>query len=130
MRLIVPHVRRAALIGKVIDQRTAEAATFADTLDGISAAMLLADVKGHIAHANAAGHALLAQANVLHASGGRLVANDPQANQPWPTSLPVPEPATTRLALRASLYQCLRATASTTLHTRSHSHPARGAALV
>ena len=33
MRLIFPHLRRAVLIGRVIDLRTAEAATFADTLD-------------------------------------------------------------------------------------------------
>src|ERR1035437_4613079 len=38
-RLITPHVRRAVLIGKVIDLRTAEAATFADTLDGLTAGM-------------------------------------------------------------------------------------------
>ena len=34
MGLIVPHVRRAVRTGKVIDLRQAEAATFADILDG------------------------------------------------------------------------------------------------
>src|SRR5262249_24516686 len=38
MRLIVPHVRRAVRTGRVIDLRQAEAATFADVLDGLSPA--------------------------------------------------------------------------------------------
>jgi DNA-binding CsgD family transcriptional regulator len=81
MRLIVPHVRRAALIGKVMELKTAEAATFADTLDGISASMLLVDATGHLVHANLAGHAMLAKSDVLRAAGGRLVADDPQTDQ-------------------------------------------------
>ena len=54
MRLIVPHMRRAVLIGRVIDLKTAEAATFADTLDCLSAGMFLVDAYGRIVHANAA----------------------------------------------------------------------------
>jgi PAS domain-containing protein len=79
MRLIVPHVRRAALIGKVIEQKTAEAATLADTLDGISAGMLLVDATGRIVHANTAGLAILTKAEVLRTAGGRLLANDQQS---------------------------------------------------
>src|SRR5207248_7769609 len=41
MRVLVPHIRRAALIGKVLDLKKAEAATFVDTLDGISAGIFL-----------------------------------------------------------------------------------------
>jgi DNA-binding CsgD family transcriptional regulator/PAS domain-containing protein len=80
MRLIVPHMRRAVLIGRVIDTKTAEAATFADTLDGLSAGMLLVDASGRIVHANTAGHAMLATGDFLHAAGGRLVAGDPQSD--------------------------------------------------
>jgi DNA-binding CsgD family transcriptional regulator len=72
----VPHVRRAALVGKMIEQKTAEAATLADTLDGIGAGMLLVEATGRIVHANTAGLALLTQADVLRAAGGRLVATD------------------------------------------------------
>jgi DNA-binding CsgD family transcriptional regulator len=61
--------------------RTAQAATLADTLDGIRAGMLLVDVTGRIVHANAAGHATLDRADILRAAGGRLIAGDPQANQ-------------------------------------------------
>ena len=39
MRLIVPHIRRAVLIGRMFDLKAAEAATFADTLDGLSVGM-------------------------------------------------------------------------------------------
>jgi DNA-binding CsgD family transcriptional regulator/PAS domain-containing protein len=81
MRLIVPHIRRAALIGKVIDLKKAEAATLADALDGISAGMFLVDASGCIMHANAAGHAMLEKGDLLRAAGGRLVANAPETGQ-------------------------------------------------
>jgi DNA-binding CsgD family transcriptional regulator/PAS domain-containing protein len=81
VRLIVPHVRRAALIGKVIEQKTAEADTLADTLDAISAGMLLVDATGRIMHANAAGLDMLTKADVLRSVAGRLVANDRQSEQ-------------------------------------------------
>jgi len=76
-RLIAPHIQRATLIGKVI----AEAATFADSLDGIAAGMFLVDATGDIVHANAAGHVMLQEASVLYTAGKRLIANDRQTNQ-------------------------------------------------
>jgi DNA-binding CsgD family transcriptional regulator/PAS domain-containing protein len=78
MRLIAPHMRRAALIGRVIDLKATEAAMLSATLDGVSAGMLLVDATGRIVHANAAGHAMLATADMLRAAGGWLVAADPQ----------------------------------------------------
>ena len=81
MRLIVPHMRRAVLISKIIDLKTAEAASFADTLDGISAGMFLVDARGRIVHANATGHVLLAEGSLLHSAGGKLAANDANAEQ-------------------------------------------------
>jgi DNA-binding CsgD family transcriptional regulator/PAS domain-containing protein len=81
MRLIVPHVRRAALIGRVIELKKAEAATFADTLDGISAGMFLVDGAGRIVHANVAGHAMLSKADILRAANGRLSACNLQTDQ-------------------------------------------------
>ena len=81
MRLIVPHIRRAALIGRMFDLGTAEAATFADTLDGLNAGICLVDAGGRIVHANAAGHEILATGNVLRAVGGRLVACDAQIDR-------------------------------------------------
>jgi DNA-binding CsgD family transcriptional regulator len=81
MRLVVPHIRRATLIGKVIDLKKAEAASLADTLDGISAGMFLVDAAGRIVHTNAAGHVMLEAADVLRPEAGRLAANDRQADQ-------------------------------------------------
>jgi hypothetical protein len=80
-RLIIPHIRRATLIGKVVDLQKAEAASFADTFDGISAGMFLVDAAGRLVHANAVGHAMLSEMDVLRAAGGRLVLNDTQADQ-------------------------------------------------
>lgn len=81
MQLMAPHIRRAVLVGKLIDHKTEEAATFADTLDGLSAGMFLVDASGRIVHANAAGHAILTAEDFLRAPGGRLVARDRQADQ-------------------------------------------------
>jgi DNA-binding CsgD family transcriptional regulator len=80
-RLVIPHIRRATLIGKVIDLKKAEAESLADTLDGISAGMFLVDTIGRIVHANRAGDVLLKRASVLRAEGGRLIANDSQADR-------------------------------------------------
>lgn len=80
-RLIIPHIRRATLIGKVIDLAKAEAASLADTLDGISAGMFLVDATGRIVHANGAGHVMLDAADVVRAKAGRLAVNDPQADR-------------------------------------------------
>lgn len=81
MKLIVPHVRRAVLIGKIIDLQKLETATFADTLDGLAAAVFLADTGGHVVHANATGHAMLAEDSVVCGIGGKLVAADAVANR-------------------------------------------------
>ena len=81
MRLIVPHMRRAVLISKIIDLKAAEAASFADTLDGVSAGMFLVDARGRIVHANATGHVLLAEGSPLHSAGGKLATNDANAEQ-------------------------------------------------
>jgi DNA-binding CsgD family transcriptional regulator len=79
MRLIVPHIRRALLIGRTIDLKTAEAATLADTLDGLCAGLFLVDATGRIVHANVKGHAILHERAVLRVLHGRLVATEAEA---------------------------------------------------
>ena len=59
MRLLVPHVRRSAMIGKLINLSRVEAAAMADTLDGLQAGMFLVDAAGRLVHANASGRAML-----------------------------------------------------------------------
>lgn len=79
--LITPHVRRAMLIGKVIDLHRVEAAALADSLDELASAMFIVDSSGRIIHANASAHRLIADAHVLRATNGRLGVLDPQGNQ-------------------------------------------------
>jgi DNA-binding CsgD family transcriptional regulator len=81
MRMIVPHIRRAVLISNIIRLKKAEAASFADALDGISAGMFLVDAQGRMVHANVSGHALLADGTLLHAVGQKLSAHDTSAEQ-------------------------------------------------
>jgi DNA-binding CsgD family transcriptional regulator len=81
MRLIVPHVRRAVRTGKVIDLTQAEAATYADILDGLSPAIFLVDAEGLIVHGNAASRSVLEKGELLRATNGRLSAYDAQVDQ-------------------------------------------------
>jgi DNA-binding CsgD family transcriptional regulator len=81
-RLIAPHIRRAVLIGRAIDLKTTQAATFADAFDRLSSSMLFIDITGRIVHANAAAHRMLAAGNVLRAApGGRITSNDPNLGE-------------------------------------------------
>jgi DNA-binding CsgD family transcriptional regulator len=81
MRQIVPHIRRALLIGRAIEVKTAEAATFADTLDGLAAGMFLVDDTGRIVHANVSGYAMAAEGSALRSQGGRLAPTNVEAAQ-------------------------------------------------
>jgi DNA-binding CsgD family transcriptional regulator/PAS domain-containing protein len=79
--LVIPHVRRALLIGKALELKEAEAACYSDILDRFSAGMILVDAKGRIVHCNVAGHAILGAADFLRAAGGRLVAANAEINE-------------------------------------------------
>ena len=81
MRLLAPHFRRAVSIGKVIDLHKVEAASLADTLDGLAAGMFLVDAGARIIHANAQGHVLLAEGRLLRAQAGFLAAHDVEADR-------------------------------------------------
>jgi DNA-binding CsgD family transcriptional regulator len=81
MRLVIPHIRRALLVSRLVELKEAEAATSADTLDGISAGICLVDEDGFIVHANMACHAIFDDGNVLSAIGGRVVARDSKSDK-------------------------------------------------
>src|SRR5262249_23485621 len=53
----------------------------ADSLDTLTSGMFLVDATSHIAYANVSGQVLLREAKVLRATGGRLGAVDPAADQ-------------------------------------------------
>jgi DNA-binding CsgD family transcriptional regulator len=79
--LIVPHVRRALIIGKVIETHQVKAAALADSLDALASAMFIVDATGRIVHANASGNVMVSDGNILRAPGGRLRAIDPASDQ-------------------------------------------------
>jgi DNA-binding CsgD family transcriptional regulator len=79
LRLIIPHMRRAVLVGELVDRTTAQAATFGDALDGICAGLFLVDGAGQIVHANASGQAMLAQGVLLRGHGDKLLSHDTNA---------------------------------------------------
>lgn len=76
MQLLVPHIRRAVLIGKVIERGNEEVASFGDALDGLAAGMFLVDARGRVVHANAAASAMLAEGTAVSSRDGRIVAAD------------------------------------------------------
>jgi DNA-binding CsgD family transcriptional regulator len=80
-RLIIPHLRRAVLVGQLVDRTTAQAASFGDALDGICAGLFLVDADRQIVHANASGQAMLAQGVLVCGSSGKLTTYDTSAAQ-------------------------------------------------
>lgn len=80
MRLIVPHVRRAALIGELIDQKTLLAETLSNALSGMSSAVFLVDGVRRLVYANEAGWSMLMLGAVLRQVHDRLTVLDPAAD--------------------------------------------------
>jgi DNA-binding CsgD family transcriptional regulator len=81
MGVIAPHYRRAVGIAKLIDLHALEAAALADSLDGLTTAVILLDADGLVAHANAAGRSMLADGRVLRGAGDKLAIADVEADQ-------------------------------------------------
>jgi DNA-binding CsgD family transcriptional regulator/PAS domain-containing protein len=78
---IVPHLRRAVLIGNVIEHKTTEAQGFSDLLDRIRAGVFVVDASGNISYSNRAGSEIVRACDYLRAVGGKLSARQPEANQ-------------------------------------------------
>jgi DNA-binding CsgD family transcriptional regulator/PAS domain-containing protein len=57
--LLAPHVRRAALIGDLLDQHRVETQLFRSALDGLRTPVLLVDSAGHVVYENSAASDLL-----------------------------------------------------------------------
>ncbi len=74
IRLISPHLRRAALIGDLLDQRNIAVAAYRSTLDSLSTPVLLADADARVSHANAAADRLLSSDTRLSVVKGILTA--------------------------------------------------------
>jgi DNA-binding CsgD family transcriptional regulator len=81
MKLLAPHLRRALLIGKVIDLHKIEAASFADALDGLAAGMFLVDVDARIVHANIRGREMLSAREIVIGANGWFSVRDSRADK-------------------------------------------------
>ena len=81
MSLLAPHVRRAVLIGNVLDLRIAEAAMFTDMVAALSSAVIFVDAQAQIVFANAAAQTLLAEGTMLRRVERSLAAVDPDADR-------------------------------------------------
>jgi len=78
---VVPRLRRALLIGNMIDRKDIAPAALAESLDMLSPGIFLVDAAGRIIHANLSGRIMLSEADVVSGLTGALGAIDPQANQ-------------------------------------------------
>jgi DNA-binding CsgD family transcriptional regulator/PAS domain-containing protein len=79
-KLLLPHLRRAVMISKVLDIRTIASARMAEALDALRCAVLLISEHGTILHANrSAEHMLLDACGPIQSAQGILQATAPSA---------------------------------------------------
>jgi DNA-binding CsgD family transcriptional regulator/PAS domain-containing protein len=70
--LLIPHLRRAVAISKLLDVKSVVAATFETALDTLAVAVVLTDADLRIVHANAAAQAMLVSRDPIRTERGRL----------------------------------------------------------
>lgn len=73
LRLIAPHVRRAVVISRLLDQQKIAAATFASALETVTAGVVLVDEALSIVHANAAAGRMLSIGDPIRSRQGTLM---------------------------------------------------------
>lgn len=81
LRAVAPHLRRAVLIGNVIEHKDAVALGFSDLLDRVRAGVFVVDARGNIIYSNKVGNEIVRTGDYLQAAGGKLSAGQPEANQ-------------------------------------------------
>ena len=79
MTLIAPHLRRAVLIGNVIELQGKFAADLAAIFDNLAVGIFLARSDGQVTYSNTPGHDLLAAGDAIVDMDGALVATDSAA---------------------------------------------------
>jgi DNA-binding CsgD family transcriptional regulator len=80
-RLIVPHVRRAVAIGKIVDAGKIRELTLTRTLDGLAASVMLVTANACIVYANQKAEAALGDEHVICVRNGMLRAVDPDTDK-------------------------------------------------
>lgn len=81
MSLLLPHVRRAVLIGKLFDAWSISAESLIKTLDALSAGVFLVDGRGRMVRHNLVAEAMLASGDVVCAVNGHLAPADQSASR-------------------------------------------------
>jgi DNA-binding CsgD family transcriptional regulator len=74
--LIVPHIRRAAVIGNALDIKMAATTAFAEALDGLAAGVFLVDRNCRVVFANLSGREMLDDGRILRLRNDALATAD------------------------------------------------------
>ncbi|WEX07895.1 hypothetical protein [Chelativorans sp. AA-79] len=78
-KLLLPHLRRAVTISRILDARAIERARMAQALDALACGVLLTDEHGAILHPNRAAERMLREGTGIQECGGMLEAKAPSA---------------------------------------------------
>jgi DNA-binding CsgD family transcriptional regulator/PAS domain-containing protein len=85
--LLSPHLRRAALIGDLLDQARVEAQAYQSALNTLAIAVVLTDASGHILYANAAAESMFARQGPIARVGGKLKSQSPTSQNALKSAL-------------------------------------------
>jgi DNA-binding CsgD family transcriptional regulator/PAS domain-containing protein len=85
--LLSPHLRRAALIGDLLDQARVDARSYRSALDRLSVAVVLTDENGQILYANAAADEMFNHEGPILKSSGKLKPQLPSSQTALKTAL-------------------------------------------
>jgi DNA-binding CsgD family transcriptional regulator/PAS domain-containing protein len=81
LNAVAPHLRRAVLIGNVVEHKSSEAEGLSDLLDRIRAGVFVVDASGNIIYSNKAADDIGLAGDYLRAAGGKLSARQPETNR-------------------------------------------------
>jgi PAS domain-containing protein len=102
---LYPHIRRAALIGRVMGDHQKQAAEYAAAIDSLVAAMFVLTASGEVSQVNAAGEALLSKGAPLRNVNGRIELVDGPANRSLRMALAAARDAKCISATKASQFR-------------------------
>ena len=77
LALLSPHLRRASLIGDLLDQARVAASFYREALDGLAVPVILTGASGAVFHANGAADEMLSANGPIHTKNGVLQAQNP-----------------------------------------------------
>lgn len=80
-KLLLPHLRRAISISRILEAKEVERACFAETLDAMNVGVILTAEDGKILHRNAVARDMLGKAEGLFEAHGTLRADTPAATR-------------------------------------------------